>query len=147
QRGCRGELPPRCLLRRSDPQGHETRRSSHRTADEVRAGGEHEDGEGARHHDPAVHPGARGQGDRMNDRRRLLIVLGATALAPQAVFAQAKQAPGLIGWLNSDSRETSGHYPTAFKEGLAALGWTEGAQYVIEERWADGRNAPLQSLA
>ena len=66
----------------------------------------------------------------MNNRRNLLIVLGATALAPRAVFAQAKQAPVLIGWLHADSRESSGHYLTAFKEGLAALGWKEGAQYV-----------------
>ena len=83
----------------------------------------------------------------MNDRRSVLIVLGGAALAPRAVLAQAKPAPVLIGWLNSDSRESSGHYLTAFKEGLAALGWTEGAQYVIEERWADGRNARLPSLA
>ena len=83
----------------------------------------------------------------MNNRRSLLIVLGATALAPRAVFAQAKQAPVLIGWLNTDSRELSGHYLTAFKEGLAALGWKEGSQYVIEERWANGRMDRLQSLA
>ena len=83
----------------------------------------------------------------MNNRRSLLIVLGATALAPRAVLAQAKQAPVLIGWLNSDSRESSGQYLTAFKEGLAALGWKEGSQLVIEERWADGRHARLQSLA
>ena len=83
----------------------------------------------------------------MSNRRSLLIVLGAAALAPRAVFAQAKQAPVLIGWLNSDSRESSGHYLTAFKEGLAALGWKEGSQLVIEERWADGRSARLQSLA
>jgi putative ABC transport system substrate-binding protein len=41
----------------------------------------------------------------------------------------------------------SGQNLTAFKEGLAALGWKEGSQLVIEERWADGRYAPLQSLA
>ncbi len=63
----------------------------------------------------------------MNNRRSLLIVLGATALAPRAVFAQAKQAPVLIGWLNSDSRESSGHYLSAFKEGLATLGWKTGS--------------------
>ena len=83
----------------------------------------------------------------MNDRRSLLIVLGATTLAPRAVLAQSKQGPVLIGWLNADSRESSAHYLTAFKEGLAALGWKEGPQLVIEERWADGRYARLQSLA
>ena len=83
----------------------------------------------------------------MKNRRRLLIALGATAFAPRAVFAQAKQAPVLIGWLHGDSRESSGHYLAAFKEALAALGWKEGSQLVIEERWADGRYARLQSLA
>ena len=83
----------------------------------------------------------------MNNRRNALIVLGAAALAPRAVFAQAKQAPFLIGWLNMDSRESSGHYLSAFKDGLAALGWKEGSQLVIEERWADGRYARLQPLA
>ena len=69
-------------------------------------------------------------------------VLGWTGSA----FAQSKQ-PILIGWLNTDSREVSGHNLTAFKEGLAALGWLEGVQYVIEERWANGRVDRLPPLA
>ena len=83
----------------------------------------------------------------MSTRRSLLIVLGAAALAPRAVLAQAKQAPVLIAWLNTDSRELSGQNLIAFKEGLAALSWKEGAQYVIEERWANGRVDRLPSLA
>jgi putative ABC transport system substrate-binding protein len=83
----------------------------------------------------------------VSNRRSLLIVLGVTSLAPRVVFAQAKQAPVLIGWLNTDSRDLSGHFLGAFKEGLAALGWKEGTQYVIEERWANGRIGQLQPLA
>ena len=83
----------------------------------------------------------------MNKRRSVLIALGATALAPRAVLAQSKQAPVLIGWLHADSRESGGHLLAAFKEGLAALGWKEGSQLVIEERWVDGRFARLPSLA
>lgn len=82
----------------------------------------------------------------MNKRRSVLIVLGATALAPRAVFAQSKQ-PILIGWLNTDSSESGGPFFSAFKEGLATLGWKEGAQYVIEDRWANGQIAQLQPLA
>jgi ABC-type uncharacterized transport system substrate-binding protein len=82
----------------------------------------------------------------VNNRRSVLIVLGATAIAPLTVFAQAKQ-PVLIGWLNTDSRESGGQYLAAFKEGLAELGWKEGSQVVIEERWADARIDRLQSLA
>jgi putative ABC transport system substrate-binding protein len=79
-------------------------------------------------------------------RRDLLIVLGAAALAPRIALAQSKP-PVLIGWLNTDSRELSGQNLGAFKEGLAALGWKEGAQYVLEERWASGRVDRLPSLA
>lgn len=82
----------------------------------------------------------------MNNRRSLLIVLGATPFTPRAVFAQSKQSV-LIGWLHTDSRELSKHYLSTFKEGLATLGWREGAQYVIEERWASGQLDRLPSLA
>lgn len=83
----------------------------------------------------------------MNNRRKLLVVLGAASFAPQAVLAQAKPKAVLIGWLNFYSRETSMWALAAFKEGLAALGWKEGGQFIIEERWVDGRSERLQPLA
>ena len=82
--------------------------------------------------------------------RRTLLAAGAAwpVLAwAKAVLAQPKKAPVLIGWLNGGSRETNGHILAAFKEGLAALGWKEGSQVVIEERWAEGRSVRLQPLA
>jgi putative ABC transport system substrate-binding protein len=81
--------------------------------------------------------------------RRTFIITAAAwpALAwAGAVLAQSKQ-PILIGWLHADSRESSADYLSAFKEGLAALGWKEGSQIVIEERWGDARDARLQPLA
>ena len=84
----------------------------------------------------------------MNNRRKLVIALGAGALtAPLVSFAQSKQKPVLIGWLNTASSQSSGSYLTAFKEGLAELGWKEGSQFVIEERWVDGRYARQQPFA
>ncbi len=82
----------------------------------------------------------------MSARRDLLALLGAVAMTPRAVFAQAKKAPILIGWLNGGSRESGGHYLAAFKEGLAALGWKEGSNFVLEQRWTDGQTARLQPL-
>lgn len=82
----------------------------------------------------------------MKDRRSLLIVLGAAAFAPRAVLAQAKQ-PVVIGWLNAGSRKATGHRLAAFKEGMAALGWKENANYVLEEHWADARTDRLEALA
>jgi putative ABC transport system substrate-binding protein len=78
-------------------------------------------------------------------RRDLLVLLGAAAMRPRATLAQSKQ-PILIGWLNGSSRESDKRL-LAFKQGLAALGWKEGTQIVIEERWANGRSARLLPLA
>jgi putative ABC transport system substrate-binding protein len=86
----------------------------------------------------------------MNNRRKLVIALGAGALAVpliSAVFAQSKQAPIVIGWLSSNSREINSSLVASFTEGLAALGWKEGSQFVIEERLADGRTDRLPLLA
>ena len=81
-------------------------------------------------------------------RRRALIVAAAwPALAgAQSILAQSKQ-PVVIGWLEGSSRAVNGHRLIAFKEELAALGWKEGAQYVIEERWAQGKPDVAPALA
>ncbi len=84
---------------------------------------------------------------RSTRRAFLLATVAWPALAwAGAAFAQSKQ-PIRIGWLNFGSRETRGHLLTAFREGLAALGWKEGTEVVIEERWANGRRERLQPLA
>jgi putative ABC transport system substrate-binding protein len=84
----------------------------------------------------------------MNRRRMLLVVAVWPALARiSAVFAQSKQAPIVIGLLSGNSREFESSLLVSFKDGLAALGWREGAQFVIEERLADGRTDRLPSLA
>ena len=83
----------------------------------------------------------------MNTRRSLVIALGAAGSFARALFAQVKKQPALIGWLNSGSRESNAWQLAAFKEGLAALGYKEGHQFVIEERWADARIERLPLLA
>ncbi len=82
--------------------------------------------------------------------RRALILAAAAwpALAwTGAVFGQSKKPPVLIGWLHAGSRTVSGRSLTDFKEGMAALGWKEGSNYVLEERWAEGRVDRLPGLA
>jgi putative ABC transport system substrate-binding protein len=64
-----------------------------------------------------------------------------------AAFGQAKKPPVLIGWLSVGSREAHAQRIAAFKDELAALGWKEGSQIIIEERAADGRRERLQPLA
>ncbi len=64
-----------------------------------------------------------------------------------AAFGQSKKPPVLIGWLSWGSRESGEHSRNVFKDGLAALGWKEGSNYVLEERWADGHVDRLPGLA
>src|SRR5262249_9863075 len=61
-----------CQLRRQDPQGRQACRSSCRATDEVRAGDQPQDRQGARAHHPAVAAAAGGSGHRLVDRRRLV---------------------------------------------------------------------------
>src|SRR5258706_6921 len=84
-----------------------------------------------------------------SSRRTLLLAVAAWPMLAwtEAVFAQPKQSPVLIGWFEVGSRNTSEHRLTAFKEAFAALGWKEGIDYHLEERWADGRVERLQALA
>src|SRR5262245_6410453 len=83
----------------------------------------------------------------MNGRRTLLVALGAGAFFPCLVLSQSKQAPVLIGWLHAGSRKETLHHLAAFKEGMAALGWKEGRDFVLEEQWANSRMEQLQPLA
>jgi putative ABC transport system substrate-binding protein len=80
----------------------------------------------------------------MNNRRKLVIVLGATASLPQAVFAQAKKPPVVIGFLHSAT--ASERTVAAFKEGMAAHGWRDGVTYVLEVRMAQGNIERLPAL-
>ncbi len=86
---------------------------------------------------------------RRSTRRKVLLAAAAwPALAcANAVFGQSKKPPVLIGWLSPRPRGLEAHLLAALKEGLAALGWKEGSQVVIEERWADGRSDRLRPLA
>jgi putative ABC transport system substrate-binding protein len=84
----------------------------------------------------------------MNNRRKLVIALGMGAVGwTIAVFGQSQQVPIVIGWLTANSSAVDSGVRASFKEGLAALGWKEGSQFVIEQRFADGRTAQLLLLA
>ena len=84
----------------------------------------------------------------MNNRRKLVIGLGVSALAwTGTVLGQSKTPPVVIGWFSTGSRTTSPRIRQAFKEGMVALGWKEGSNYRLEEHWADGRVELLPGLA
>jgi putative tryptophan/tyrosine transport system substrate-binding protein len=80
--------------------------------------------------------------------RRRWLAAGAAWPALAWIGALRAQAnpPVLIGWLSMRSREQRGGID-AFHEGMAALGWKLGSQYVLQERHADGHVERLPALA
>src|SRR5438045_2836867 len=86
----------------------------------------------------------------MNNRRRLLVALGAGALAvPLASFAQQQKKIWRIGFLagrHVDFLDSDYNYGP-FRQGMRELGYVEGKNLVIEWRSAEGNNERLPGLA
>jgi putative ABC transport system substrate-binding protein len=65
------------------------------------------------------------------------------------LLASEAQQPGTprIGWLSASSRANSLDNRSAFTEGLRDLGWIEGKNILVEERWAEGNYERLAAQA
>ncbi len=77
----------------------------------------------------------------MISRRRLLtgFVLAWAPLG--AAAAQEYQAGKVsrVGFLEAGSSSVNRHFLDAFRQGLSELGYVEGHQIVVDDRWAEGR--------
>ena len=76
-----------------------------------------------------------------------MVAIGASALAaPLACFAQPRRSRAArIGVLESTS--TSANQRELLLTGLRELGYVEGNNIIIEERWAEGKYERLPTLA
>lgn len=84
----------------------------------------------------------------MTARRKVVLGLGASALAPLASFAQRKGiGVRRIGLLGVVSAAGYARQREALRKGLRDLGYVEGTNIVVEERWAEGRFERLPALA
>ena len=86
----------------------------------------------------------------MNKRRKLLIALGAGALAaPFGTVAQQQGKVWRVGVLANLSRPASieSHFYGGFLRGMRELGYVEGNNLVIEWRFSDGKTERLPGLA
>ena len=84
----------------------------------------------------------------MNNRRKLVIALGASALtAPFGSFAQQQGKVWRIGLLSSENPSSYKTRIEALRAGLRDFGYEEGKNLVIEFRWAEGKIDRLPELA
>jgi putative ABC transport system substrate-binding protein len=84
----------------------------------------------------------------MNNRRKLLVALGAGALvAPLTSFPQQKGKVWRIGFLGTTSASGIAGRVEALRAGLRDLGYVEGKNLVIEFRWAEEKYERLPQLA
>jgi putative tryptophan/tyrosine transport system substrate-binding protein len=80
-------------------------------------------------------------------RRRDFIKGIAGAMAwPLAARAQQLAKP-IVGFLNTTSPDTYAFNVDAFRDGLHALGYTDGQNVTIEYRWANGDYSRMPALA
>ena len=80
-------------------------------------------------------------------RAQLLMATGLLLAAPLAAEAQpAKQVPR-IGFLGPSSADRDASRLAAFRQGLRELGYVEGQNIVIDQRYASGRSEDLPKLA
>jgi putative ABC transport system substrate-binding protein len=85
-------------------------------------------------------------------RREFVTVLGAGAVAPVLLLAplvaraQQNSMP-VIGFLSGRSPDEMAHLVSAFRLGLADVGYSEGKNVAIEYRWAENHTDRLSAMA
>jgi putative tryptophan/tyrosine transport system substrate-binding protein len=84
-------------------------------------------------------------------RRTFLIASGAMLVAPSLALAQQNtrttENPARVGMLWSASKKATVHFRKAAFEGLAALGWVEGKNLIVDARYTDGKQELHGQLA
>src|SRR6266542_386698 len=79
------------------------------------------------------------------ERREFIVTLGLIA-APLAAEAQQTGKIPRVGFVEAGSRSVNQHFADAFRRGLHELGYVEGQNITIEERWAEGRTERFPDL-
>src|SRR5215813_6756047 len=78
-------------------------------------------------------------------RRDFIWLIANTAAWPFA--ARAQQSMPVVGFLRSTPAAPFVHLVDAFRQGLNEIGYVEGKNVAIEQRWANNQIAQLPALA
>jgi putative ABC transport system substrate-binding protein len=78
------------------------------------------------------------------NRRDFLLLAGVIAMAWNPASAEVKIPR--IGFIQTGSRQENQSLLDAFRAGLSALGWTEGNNIVVLDRWAEDRTDQLPAI-
>ncbi len=79
-------------------------------------------------------------------RREFITFIGGAATLPFAARAQQKSMP-VVGFLGIGPPDVNEPNVSAFRQGLAGLGYVEGRNILIEYRWAEGKPEQFPVLA
>ncbi len=82
----------------------------------------------------------------MTTRRLFVAALAASVVAPRLSFAQTTGKVYRIGHLSGSGADASKGYMEAFRRGLRDHGFVEKRDYVLEERYAEGKFDRLPAL-
>src|SRR5262245_55415206 len=138
------------ILRRSDSQGREPRRSAGAGADEIRGRHQPEDREDARPRTAGEIAYDRRRGDRMMRRREFITLLGGAAAAVAwSVAARGQERMrrvGVLMYTTPDEPDSQARI-AALAQGLEAAGWAVGRNVRIDVRWSSGDLARLRKDA
>ena len=77
-------------------------------------------------------------------RREFLRLAAATAMAANPAAAEVK--PPRIGFIQVGSRQENQSLLDAFRDGLSVLGWTEGGNIAVLDRWAEEQTDRLPGI-